>query len=1466
MAGTILIVEDSEISRAMLCSILSEEYGILVAENGEEALAILRKHARSISAIVLDLQMPVMDGFEVLRRVRANAVWGQIPVVITTAQDDDESELRALSLGANEFVAKPYKPALLLNRLRNIIQLRETASVVNAIRRDALTHLYNREGFFLCAGEMIDRHAPGYYLLASFDVDNFKVINDQYGSDKGDEVLCRIAEIIKSAIEPIGGICCRFGGDTFAALYPRDAFHSEALVNMRRRLSRPDESIQPIAFSIGIYPVDDPSMSLSAMYDRAAIARQTTKGHYDAHIAWYDDAMRERILRQQQIVTRMRGALRDEEFEAWFQPQYNHATGALIGAEALVRWRDAQSGMIVPPGDFIPVFERNGFIYEMDKYIWERACAFLRKWLDNGFNPLPVSVNISRQDFFHEDFFDALTGLMEKYAIPVSLLRLEITESAFSTSTQQIVAAVKRLVAFGFEVEIDDFGSGYSSLNTLKDVPASILKLDMRFLESAEDSQRGGNILQSVVRMSKWLGMSVIAEGVETKAQADYLKSIGCLYVQGYYYARPMPGNEYEALLTHGTLREKLMALETVENLDNNAFWDPKSMDTLIFNSYVGGACICEYQDGRAEILRVNDKYRETFGANVSADAIFADNTTDSMDGESRRTLLSNIRRAVETGGECTCETAIRDLYGQQTRKYIRSTVRVIARAGDRYLLYCMVDDMTRQREAERKERETASRIAAIMGNITGGVTAMVMGGGETRLLFANDQFYRLLGYTQEQFAAEVKAPFDSIAPEDRARVLAEAENCSKTREPFTTTYRFVRRDGTTGWMRSAISVTAFPDVNEPVQLAVATDITAERENAVMMDELINAIPGGVVIYRVGAGFEIETLYSSDGVAKLTGVSDKEHDKWIHGDLITAALYEDDAPMARSRIAAAVSSGDPINMTFRLKHKDGYPVWVAFSASKIREDAKGKIYYGVFTRPEAETALYRSLVEDSTTASVILEKRNRKILYANPAWRRTEAISEDREIVGVSAFDLLPGNALYFSDDDIRALPADRYVSFYRTSSIGRKLSGQARSMIWNGVDAYVCHMTDETELWNSRKQLQRLIDRVPVGIGICKIEDGRLSLTYVNDAYYKLLGYSREERKTYFGPNVIDAIHPDDRAQVMEGVAKLAKGGSSADVVYRAIKGDGEPFWIRILASVVGRKAGVTTVYCALTDFDSAMRSRREMESGRAMLAAALKSARVMVWRYDYKTRTITDAGSIGEMFSLPGVLDNLPGSLVDSGYICPESAEDLRALFEEVALEKLASRDVRIKPWKDKPPVWVRLIYTPVFDKNGRYLEAIGTSIDITEQKEQEIKYGLVRMEQVVDTLMKIDYESVLIIDARTGQAQPIVSGHIGEVVNEQKRMGDNVAGVESYLRKFCVEADVERAVRETSLPFVLEKLKEEPTHAATYTIRREGKTIRKRVVYAYLDPSGETILCAMRNLETIEDGSAAPGEKAR
>ena len=417
---------------------------------------------------------------------------------------------------------------------------------------DELTGLLTKSTFIRKVEETILHNGravdAGEYALIYLDIIRFKAINDMFGMAEGDKLLRYMADTLRKTGEK-DTLIGRLEADRFLIFthHVGDQLEKgletvlEALANYRLPFK--------ITCNVGIYVTNEELLSVEGMIDRAVLAQSSIKGSYTSAYKYYTESMRKDMLGEQEIAGIMGSALEDKQFVLYYQPQYNHANGMLIGAEALVRWIHPERGMI-SPGVFIPIFEKNGFIIKLDLYVFEQVCVFIRKCMDSGISIVPVSSNFSRYDIFQPDFVSKLEDIRKKYDVPTKYLRIEITESVVVGGSQHTNEIIKSLHDCGYIVEMDDFGSGYSSLNVLKDIDMDIIKLDMLFLSEDSDSKKGGIILSSMVRMARWLGMPVIAEGVEYMEQADFLKKIGCEYIQGYLYSRPLPEEQYIELLS----------------------------------------------------------------------------------------------------------------------------------------------------------------------------------------------------------------------------------------------------------------------------------------------------------------------------------------------------------------------------------------------------------------------------------------------------------------------------------------------------------------------------------------------------------------------------------------------------------------------------------------------------------------------------------------------------------------------------------------------------------------------------------------------------------------------------------------------------------------------------------------------------------------------------------------------------
>lgn len=389
--------------------------------------------------------------------------------------------------------------------------------------------------------DMIKRNPDKQIAFIQFDVERFKLINDTYGTETGDRLL-------RFFSETLGVICgsdkpyCRLTADVFMIVMPFS--ERQEILDFVHMIESMLSGFNGMEYRLifGIAIADDKSLHNRRNGDNATIARRSVKGSALNNICFYDGGMKTELHHRQFIEEEMHKALLDNEYAMYLQPKYCISTGRIIGAEALARWIHPTRGMI-SPDEFIPIFEENGFILKLDSVIWESACKKIRAWLDAGLEPVPISVNVSRQYLTEYDVAGAVGALIKKYDIPIRLLELEITESLDAPGVDEVISSIKEA---GFTILMDDFGSGYSSLNMLKTTQFDVLKIDRSFLSEFMESDRGRKIIHHTISMSRDIGLDIIAEGVETLDQAKFLNSCGCDAAQGFYYSRPIPAEDFD--------------------------------------------------------------------------------------------------------------------------------------------------------------------------------------------------------------------------------------------------------------------------------------------------------------------------------------------------------------------------------------------------------------------------------------------------------------------------------------------------------------------------------------------------------------------------------------------------------------------------------------------------------------------------------------------------------------------------------------------------------------------------------------------------------------------------------------------------------------------------------------------------------------------------------------------------------
>ncbi|MBQ9606510.1 MAG: EAL domain-containing protein [Lachnospiraceae bacterium] len=541
----VLIIDDEFINRELLGGMLQEEYRILYAINGKEGLEMIRESASTLSIILLDLMMPEMTGYELLEIIKADDALKHIPVIVLTAEQD--AEVRSLKLGASDFIKKPYEsPEIIRARIMRTIELSEDRNFIQSAERDELTGLYSR-AFFYEYAEMMDRYNSGMKTDAAIlNVEHFHMVNEMYGRQFGDKVLISIAEAIKEYLAETEGLACRSEADTYFIYMAHHDDYDGLLDHVNSKIAELSKGLH-LHVRLGVYPRVEHDIEMDQRFSYARYACNTLRGNYMRYVAYYDMTMRERSVFHEHLVNDIHDALEQGQFKVYYQPKYNvqGEEPVVCSAEALVRWEHPEYGTIKPE-TFLHVFEENGLISILDRYVWKETIEQIGRWRKKNITGIPVSVNVSRIDLYDEGLPDYLMDLLEDNGLGSEDLLLEITESAYTDDNTQFIEAIENLRQEGFRIEMDDFGSGYSSLNVITTMPIDVIKLDMRFIEHIHEDSKALLVVKLIMDMARSLEVPVVAEGVEIAAQYDLLRENGCSIIQGHYFSKAMSAEEFE--------------------------------------------------------------------------------------------------------------------------------------------------------------------------------------------------------------------------------------------------------------------------------------------------------------------------------------------------------------------------------------------------------------------------------------------------------------------------------------------------------------------------------------------------------------------------------------------------------------------------------------------------------------------------------------------------------------------------------------------------------------------------------------------------------------------------------------------------------------------------------------------------------------------------------------------------------
>ncbi len=542
---TVLIVDDEPVNREILGNILGSEYKILYANNGKEAMDKIHIYGDRISIILLDLLMPETSGYKVLEQMNNEGLITEIPVIVLTA--DKSSEVKSLKLGAADFLTKPYdSPEVIQARVRHSITLFENSKIIHATEFDKLTLLYNPDYFFQYA-EQFDYRFPDIVMDAiAINFTHFHLLNQLKGRSFGDDILNAIANGIRAAFKNVGGIACRNQGDSFYIYCQHTDNYQFFIQQIKAALSNVLKDSE-IRIRLGVFSDVKRSYSMIQRFDHAVQACNSLRGKNGEDICIYDQQMAEKEVFDAHLLEGFEAAIEQKQFKVNYQPKFN-ITGdkpVLCSAEALVSWQHPELGR-VRPDLFIPLFEENGLVTKLDRYVWEEAAAQIKKWKAELGVTIPVSVNVSRVDIAAPDVIEFISRIVKQNGLQPSEYMLEITESAYTEDSKRIIEVVEELRRLGHKVEMDDFGSGYSSLNMLTSMPIDALKMDKAFIRNIKPGNKDMKLVELVLNIAKNLEVPVIAEGVETEEEYKMLKAAGCDIIQGYYFSKPVPPEEYK--------------------------------------------------------------------------------------------------------------------------------------------------------------------------------------------------------------------------------------------------------------------------------------------------------------------------------------------------------------------------------------------------------------------------------------------------------------------------------------------------------------------------------------------------------------------------------------------------------------------------------------------------------------------------------------------------------------------------------------------------------------------------------------------------------------------------------------------------------------------------------------------------------------------------------------------------------
>ena len=815
----------------------------------------------------------------------------------------------------------------------NVQKQRELGGAVvtgsTAIHRDDLTGLLLDRDFHAIA-QMKLPELSGKWCVMALDIENFKLFCDWHGQQTGRILLAQIGEILLRQEQETGGLAGYRGQDDFELLIPNDMERINRLYEAMQKLIVAQGDSVGFLPMFGICMIERPDDEIMELYNRAAMTAEQIKGDFKNRIQVYDPDIHKRNTEEYQILSDFQRGLDNHEIFFCLQPQCRVSTGRVVGAESLARWRTAE-GRIIPPARFVPVLEKHGIVTNLDKYIWDSVCAWLRRWIDGGHTPVPISVNVSQIDIFSIDVPDFFAALLEKYRLPARLIKIEITESAYVEDTAAVRETVRRLRNLGFLVLMDDFGSGYSSLNMLRSLNVDIIKLDAQFLHiSQNESRKGISILESIVNMAKTMGIPIIVEGVETIEQINFLSDLGCRYMQGYFFYRPMPVEDFERLISDPrNLDLNGFEFKANDQFHTREFLDKNLVSDVMLNNILGPVAIYRWKDDSVDIIRYNQQFYQMVGLEINQLESRRMAIEQYMYSDDREKLFRLLERAASDRLN-GAKAVLRVYKPNGSLSWISLQMYFQEENEQGILFYGAAEDVT--------------ELQYINQAIPGGYHRCSVDGG-FEFYFISEGFRELVGYTDEEIAEKFDNRFLNMVHHDDVDILLKrSEDIVQGREPSNKPYRIKRKDDGYIYVMNQSCVT---ELNGQVCFqSVAIDVTEVVKLRNQMRLISQSLTDDVVfVRRKGDRWKYRVIVH--GLEEKIGLSAKAFEKYLNSGELFRSLSPDEAARLEVVTINALKEQKSVEFDFTLATSRG-PVRLHMKNDTVKDRNSKEVYICLF--------------------------------------------------------------------------------------------------------------------------------------------------------------------------------------------------------------------------------------------------------------------------------------------------------------------------------------------------------------------------------------------------------------------------------------------------------------------------------------------------------------------------------------